>query len=317
MRTLKRVTEGLALSGMAVSAAAHASLEGHTRFNLPSGVSPLSHEMYNLHMYAFWVMVVLGVLVFGVMFYSMWAHHRSRHPEAAKFRENTRVEVIWTIVPFIILISMALPAAATLVKSYNTNNSYMTVKVTGSQWRWEYEYPDTGVGFVSSIDAKSNEASMLGSKLSPYDVPHYLRNVDHPLVVPVGKKVRLLITSVDVDHAWSVADFGVKKNAYPGYINEAWFTANRIGTYRGQCTVLCGRGHSYMPIVVKVVSLDDYNAWTKQELAAGNTLHLQNGCDASAAAGDAVLKIHPAPKVCGPGTKAHWKGAGAPRHGKG
>ncbi len=316
MPTLKRVTEALMLPGLFLSAAAHASLERDAVYNLPSGVTPLSHEIYHLHMYGLWVMIILAVLVFGTLFYSTWAHSRRRHPVPAKFRENTKLEAVWTIVPFLILISMALPAAATLVKAYNTSDPYMTVQVTGSQWRWEYEYPAFGIGYVSSIDAKSNEASMLGSPIKPQDVPHYLRNVDNPMVVPVGKKIRLLITSVDVDHAWSVMDLGVKKNAYPGFINEAWFTANRIGTYTGQCTVLCGRGHSYMPTVVKVVSMEDFDAWTKQQLAAGHTLHIHDGCDAAAAAGDAVLKEHPAPDVCGPGTKAHWLGTGPARHGK-
>ncbi|HEU0195721.1 MAG TPA: cytochrome c oxidase subunit II [Nevskiaceae bacterium] len=315
MLNWKRVAGGLTLSGLAVSAVAHASLEKDAFWNLPSGVTPLSHAMYREHMYGFYVMVFLSVVVFGTMFYSMWAHRRRRHPVPSKFHENTRVETIWTIIPFLILATMAFPAAGTLVKAYNTNNAYMTVKVTGAQWRWEYEYPDFGVGFVSSISASSNKASMLDSGINPDTVPHYLRSVDHPMVVPVDKKIRLLITSVDVDHAWSVADLGVKKNAYPGYINEAWFKADRIGTYRGQCTVLCGRGHSYMPTVVKVVSLQDFNAWVKQQLADKHTLHLGDGCDAAAAAGDAVGKIFPVPKVCGTGTKAHWLGTGAARHG--
>lgn len=318
MPSFKGMCGGLAtLAGLLLGGAAHGAttLERDAVFNLPTGVTPISREIYGLHMYGLWVVTIIGVLVFGVMGYSLWAHRRKRHPVPAKFHENTTVEVIWTLVPFLILVSMALPAAATLVRAYNTSNPYMTVKVTGSQWRWVYEYPDFGVGFVSSLDARSNQASMLGSGIDPATVPHYLRAVDHPMVVPEGKKVRLLITSADVDHAWSVMDLGIKKNAYPGFINEVWFNADRIGTYTGQCTVLCGRGHSYMPTAVKVVSLDDFNAWVKSELAAKRTLHLSEGCDADAAAGDAVGKTFPVSQVCGSGAKARWQGSGVPRHG--
>lgn len=287
MSILKRWLMLPALIGLAVSTAAHATLEKNAYWNLPSGVSPISHQEYWLHMMAFWVCVVIGVGVFGVMFYSMFAHRRSRHPTPSTFRENTVVEVVWTVIPFLILVGMAIPTAATLVSSYNTSDPYMTVKITGYQWRWEYEYPDFGVGYISSLDAESNAASQLGSKISPYSVPHYLRNVDNPMVVPVDKKIRLLITSGDVDHGWAVPDLGVKKNAYPGYINDDWFKADRIGTYRGQCTVLCGRGHAYMAIVVKVVSMKDFKAWVAAERKAGHDRTTGNA--AAAREGDAVL----------------------------
>lgn len=286
MSSLKRWTTLPALAALVASTAAHATLEDNAYWNLPSGVTPMSHQEYSLHMMAFWVCVVIGVGVFGAMFYSLFAHRRSRHPTPATFRDNTAIEVVWTIIPFLILIGMAIPAAATLVRTYDTSNPDMTVKITGYQWRWEYEYPDFGVGFVSSIDSKSYAASQLGSGINPATVPHYLRNVNHPLVVPVNKKIRLMITSGDVDHGWWVPDLGVKKNAYPGYINEDWFKAERIGTYRGQCTVLCGYGHGFMPIVVKVVSMNDFKAWVAQQKKAGHTL--STGDLKAAAVGDAM-----------------------------
>lgn len=262
------------------------TLQENAYWNLPSGVTSISHEEYFLHMMAFWVCVAIGVVVFGVMFYSVFAHRKSRHPTPSTFRESTTVEIVWTIIPFLILIGMAIPAAATLIRSYDTSHPDMTVKITAAQWRWEYEYPDQGVGFVSSLDAKSNAAAQLGSGINPDTVPFYLRNVDNPMVVPVGKKIRLLITAADVDHGWWVPDLGVKKNAYPGYINEDWFKADRIGTYRGQCTVLCGRGHGFMPIVVKVVSMEDFKAWVAQEKKDGHTL--STGDLAAAGQGDAM-----------------------------
>jgi len=290
MSSLKRVGRGLLAAGLALVAAgcttAHDTLQKNAYWNLPSGVTTISHQEYFLHMMAFWVCVAICVVVFGVMFYSLFAHRRSKHPTPSTFRESTTVEIVWTIIPFLILIGMAIPAAATLIQSYDTSKADMTIKVTGAQWRWEYEYPDQGVGFVSSIDAKSNAAAQLGSGIDPNTVPHYLRNVDNPMVVPVGKKIRLLITAADVDHGWWVPDLGVKKNAYPGYINEDWFKADRIGTYRGQCTVLCGRGHGFMPIVVKVVSMGDFNNWVAEQKKDGHTL--STGDLKAAGTGDAM-----------------------------
>lgn len=296
MSILKRLGGALALAGLVLSTAgcspAHQTLEKNAFWNLPTGVTPLSHDEYNLHMMMFWICVVIGVLVFSVMFYSMFAHRRSRHPVASGFMENSKLEIAWTIVPFLILVATAIPAAGTLIKAYNTNGSYMTVEITGIQWRWVYQYPDFGVGFISSIDAKSNAAAQVSSDISPYSVPHYLRNVDHPMVVPVNKKIRLFITSGDVDHGWAVVDLGVRKNAYPGYINEAWFKADRIGTYRGQCSVLCGRSHGFMPIVVKVVSMADFKTWVAAEKKAGHTLRIGNWKNATL--GDAVDEEVPA-----------------------
>ena len=292
MSILKRLGEGLALGSLALGATgcttAHDTLQKNAFWNLPSGVTTISHQEYFLHMLAFWICVGICVTVFGVMFYSVFAHRRSRHPVPATFRESTKVEIAWTVVPFLILIGMAIPAAATLIQAYDTSNPDMTVKITGYQWRWEYEYPDQGVGFISSIDAKSNAAAQLHSGIDPNSVPNYLRNVDNPMVVPVNKKIRLLITAGDVDHGWWVPDLGVKKNAYPGYINEDWFKAERIGTYRGQCTVLCGRGHGFMPIVVKVVSMEDFKAWAAEQRKEGHTL--STGDLKAAGEGDAMAE---------------------------
>jgi cytochrome c oxidase subunit II len=239
--------------------------------NLPVGVTSISREVYNLHMMAFWVCVVIGILVFGVMIWSIVFHRRSRGAVAdVTLVHNTKVEIIWTAIPVIILIAMAIPSARGIVLIGDDANSQLDIKVTGFQWGWQYTYPGKGVSFVSKLDEKSMAASDLDSGISPYSVPHYLRNVDHPLVVPVGTKVRLLITAVDVIHSWWVPDFGIKKDAIPGYINQSWFEvdADKPGVYRGQCAELCGRGHGYMPIVVDAVSKADFDAWVKREAAA-------------------------------------------------
>jgi cytochrome c oxidase subunit II len=239
--------------------------------NLPVGVTSISREVYGLHMMAFWVCVVIGILVFGVMIWSIIFHRRSRGAVAdVTLVHNTKVEIVWTAVPVIILIAMAIPSARGIVLIGDDANSQLDIKVTGFQWGWQYTYPGKGVSFISKLDEKSMAASDLDSGISPYSVPHYLRNVDHPLVVPVGTKVRLLITAVDVIHSWWVPDFGIKKDAIPGYINQSWFEvdADKPGVYRGQCAELCGRGHGYMPIVVDAVSKADFDAWVKREAAA-------------------------------------------------
>ncbi len=225
------------------------------------GVTSISRDVYGLHMMAFWVCVVIGILVFGVMIWSIIFHRRSRGAVAdVTLVHNTKVEIIWTAVPVLILVGMAIPAARGIVLIGDDANSQLEIKVTGFQWGWQYTYPGKGVSFVSKLDEKSMAASDLDSGISPYSVPHYLRNVDHPLVVPVGTKVRLLITAVDVIHSWWVPDFGIKKDAIPGYINQSWFEvdADKPGVYRGQCAELCGRGHGYMPIVVDAVSKADF-----------------------------------------------------------
>jgi cytochrome c oxidase subunit II len=243
-----------ALLGLGTFAARAADTMENAYWNMPKGVTEISHRVWWLHMYAFWICVVIGVLVFGVMFYSLFAHRRSKHPVPATFHESTTVEIAWTIAPFIILIAMAVPAAGTLIKMYDTRNADLTIKITGYQWKWQYEYVDQGVSFFSTLESKANAARQLHSGIDPKTVPNYLHDADNYLVLPVGKKVRFLLTSDDVIHGWWVPDLAVKKDAIPGYINEMWTKIDEPGTYRGQCTVLCGRDHGFMPIVVKAVS---------------------------------------------------------------
>jgi cytochrome c oxidase subunit 2 len=229
--------------------------------NMPQGVSAMSAETYRLHMQVFWWCVAIGVVVFGTMIYSMIKHRRSQGRQPAKFHHNTTVEVVWTIIPVIILLIMAIPATETLVKLEYSENPDLTVAVTAYQWRWHYSYPDEGVSFFSSLSRKSNEARRKGSGIDPFAVKDYLLDVDNPLVVPRGEKVRLLLTSKDVIHSWWVPALAIKKDAIPGFMNTAWFRAAETGTYRGQCAELCGIDHGYMPIVVEVVEPEAYKAW--------------------------------------------------------
>lgn len=233
--------------------------------NLMQGVTKVSNDIYDLHMLILWVCVFIGIAVFGTMFYSMYHHRKSRGHQAANFHENTTVEIIWTIIPTIILVAMAIPATKTMIELDNVQNSDMSIKVTGKQWYWDYEYLGTGVHFESHLDAASEKAHRDGS--DPHGVPHYLLNVDRPLVVPVGKKIRFVFTSADVIHSWWVPDLGWKKDANPGFINEAWTSVDKPGTYRGQCTELCGRDHGFMPIVVIAMEQNDYDNWVKTTLA--------------------------------------------------
>lgn len=251
-------------------------------FNLTKGVTELTHEVWQLHMMMFWVCVALGVGVFGVMLYSIIRHRKSRGFEPATFHENTAVEIIWTIIPFCILIAVAIPAAGTLLKIEDSSNPDLTIRVTGYQWLWEYEYVDSGVHFYSRLSDSSMRARELES-VSPYDVDHYLRSVDNPVVVPIGEKVRLLITSGDVIHSWWVPELAGKKDAIPGYINDIWFKAEKTGIYRGQCAELCGRGHGYMPIVVKVVSQEQFKEWTAKNTDSDNAQKSETTSSESAA----------------------------------
>lgn len=237
--------------------------------NMTSGATDMAGELFNLHMLIFWVCVVIGIGVFGVMLYSVIVHRKSRGFEASHFHESTVVEIIWTTIPFLILIAVAIPAAGTLLKVEDSSNPDMTIRVTGYQWLWEYDYVDTDVHFYSRLDHASDRARQQNSGIDPASVDHYLRNVDNPMVVPVDKKVRLLLTSGDVIHAWWVPELGGKKDAIPGYINDMWFKVNEPGTYRGQCAELCGRGHAYMPIVVKALPQNEYDNWVAQR--GGNT----------------------------------------------
>ena len=234
---------------------------GDWQMNMPQGVTTISREIYGLHMLILGVCVVIGIGVFAAMIYAIVKFRKDAGAQAAKFSHNTLVEVVWTAIPAVILIVMAVPAAETVVRMEDTRDSELTIKVTGYQWLWHYDYIDDGVSFFSVLDRESNAARRLGSGIDPSTVDNYLLNVDNPLVVPVDTKVRLLITSADVLHAWWVPEFAVKKDAIPGYVNEAWFHATETGTYRGQCAELCGRDHGYMPIVVNVVTREEFDDW--------------------------------------------------------
>jgi cytochrome c oxidase subunit 2 len=232
-----------------------------SKINMPQGVTEVSRDIYGLHMLIFLVCCAIAVFVFGWMIIALVLHRKSRGVEPAKFSHSTKAEIIWTVIPIGILIGMAIPSAETLVKIEDSRNPDITVKVTGYQWKWHYEYLDEGVEFYSNLARSSNDARRLGSGIDPNTVPNYLLEVDNPMVVPVGAKVRVLITSNDVIHAWWMKDFGIKKDAIPGFINEAWFRAEEPGVYRGQCAELCGKDHGFMPIVVEVLDQAEYEGW--------------------------------------------------------
>jgi len=230
--------------------------------NMPKGVSTISGDIYSLHMMVFWVCVVIGVVVFGAMLYSIINHRKSKGVKAAHFHESTTVEFIWTGIPILILVAMAIPASKVLIDIEVLEKADMTVKVTGHQWKWQYDYPEEGIGFMSNLAQSSREAIKLDDKPE-----NYLLEVDKRLVLPVDTKVRFLITSNDVIHNWWVPDFAVKQDANPGFINDAWVEVTEEGTYRGQCAELCGKDHGFMPIVVDVVSKDAFASWVAEQQA--------------------------------------------------
>ncbi len=236
--------------------------------NMPRGVSELSHDVHDLHMIMLWICFVIAVLTFGAMIVAMVRFRKSKGAVAdQKLLHNARLEAAWTIVPVIILIAMAIPSVEKLVKIEDTSGSGLTIKVTGHQWYWEYEYLGTGVSFYSRLARSSDLARQKGSGIDPRTVPNYLLEVDKPLVVPVGVKIRLLLTADDVIHAWWVPDFGMKRDAIPGFINEMWVSvdADKPGTYRGQCAELCGADHGFMPIVVVAKPKDEFDAWLSSQ----------------------------------------------------
>jgi cytochrome c oxidase subunit 2 len=242
-----------------VSAGAQAAGEKMNEINMPAGVTALGRDIYDLHMLIFWICVVTGVIVFGVMFYSIYYHRKSRGVTPATFHESTKVEIAWTVVPFLILIGMAVPATRTLVDIYNTDDAEMDIVITGFQWKWKYEYlseDGENVAFFSNLRTPQSEIYNSEQKGE-----YYLLEVDEPLVIPVDTKVRFLITANDVIHSWWVPELAVKRDAIPGFINETWTLATEEGVYRGQCAELCGKDHGFMPIVVNVVSKEEYGQW--------------------------------------------------------
>jgi cytochrome c oxidase subunit 2 len=259
-----------ALAACALSAAAVANTSNG--YNLPVGVTDISRDIYGLHMEAFWICVGIAIVVFGAMIYSLVKFRASQGAVAdTTMLHSTKVEIAWTIVPVVILVVMAIPAAELILKMEDMRNSDLSIRVTGYQWKWEYQYMDAGAGidFYSTLKQDSNFARELHSGVDPNTVPNYLLDVDHPLVVPSGTKVRVILASGDVIHAWYVPDFGLKRSAVPGFINELWFKVDpgKEGIYRGQCAALCGRDHGFMPVVVDVRTPDDFKKWVEEQKA--------------------------------------------------
>jgi cytochrome c oxidase subunit 2 len=240
------------LASALITGAARAALE----YNLQPPVTPIGEQIFDLHIYIMWICVVIFVGVFAVMFYSIFAHRKSQGHQAAQFHENTTVEVVWTVIPFLILMFMALPATRTILAMKDTTVPDMTIKVTGYQWKWSYDYIDQGFGFYSNLKTPYTQIYNQEPKGE-----HYLLEVDQPLVVPAGKRIRVLITAGDVIHSWWVPAFGIKQDAIPGFVRDAWFRADKPGIYRGQCAELCGKEHGFMPVVVEVLPADQYAAW--------------------------------------------------------
>ena len=282
----------VAALALSLAPVAHAD-SGWSQLNMTQGVTAMSRQIYGLHMLMFWLCVGIAVVVFGVMTYSIFAFRKSRGAVAdTTLVHSTTVEIIWTILPIAILVATAVPAATTLIKTEDLRNSQLTIRVTGFQWGWNYEFLNNNVSYFSRLDRASDAARQLGSGIDVSTVPHYLLNVDRPLVVPVGTKVRLLITANDVIHSWWVPAFGVKKDAIPGFVNESWFNidADKPGLYRGNCAELCGRDHGFMPIVVDARTPEDFQSWLKAEQLAEHPPTADASAPAASAPAPAAAK---------------------------
>ncbi len=238
--------------------------------NLMEGVTTTSKTVYDLHMLVFWICVVACVITFAVLIYSIFAHRKSKGAVPATFHESTTVEIIWTTVPFLVLVGMAVPATKALLALEDTRDADMSIMVTGYQWKWKYDYLDgsaEGVSFFSNLDTKSNEIRQKGSGLDPADHEYYLMDVDNRVVVPINKKIRFLITANDVLHSWWVPDLGWKQDAVPGFVNDGWTELSEPGVYRGKCAELCGKDHGFMPIVLEAKTEEDYQQWVADQKA--------------------------------------------------
>jgi len=257
----KRISPISVISGIALSLVSTLSAAEYG-LNFQKPATAIAQEVYGLHMLIMMVCVGIGIVVFGAMFWSIVMHRKSRGHKAAKFHESTTIEIIWTAIPFLILVGMAIPSTATLIKMEDTKNADLVIKVTGYQWKWKYEYMDQDISFFSSLSTPRDQIDNKAAKGKDY-----LLEVDSPIVIPVGKKVRFLLTANDVIHSWWVPQLAVKKDAIPGFINEAWTRVDEPGTYRGQCAELCGKDHGYMPIVVQAVSDDDFKKWVSVKKA--------------------------------------------------
>ncbi len=265
---LARLGGGLALAAFAAQALAIQS-----RYNMPPAVTQIARDIHWLHWLVMGICTVIFVVVFGLMFYSIYAHRKSKGAQAANFHESTKVEIVWTIIPLLLVILMAAPATKTVVAMKDTSNADLTIKVTGYQWKWAYDYlkgEGEGIGFFSALSTPREQIDGTAVEARKANKT-YLIEVDNELVVPVNKKVRIITTANDVIHAWMIPAFGVKQDAIPGFVRDTWFKAEQIGKYRGQCAELCGKDHAFMPIVVNVVSAEDYTKWVnekKKEFAA-------------------------------------------------
>ncbi len=257
--TFRKLISCLPIATFSLTAAAQETAE-RSNVNLREGVTDISNQVHDLHMLMFLICVVIAVVVFGIMFYSMIVHRKSKGAKPANFHENVKVEIAWTVVPFLILIGMAVPAANTLIDMEDASKPDLTVLVTGSQWKWHYKYMDNDVEYFSVL---ATQQEQIRNKFEKGE--NYLLEVDRPLVIPTGQKVRFLITSDDVIHSWWVPDFAVKKDANPGFINEAWTRVNEPGVYRGQCAELCGKDHGFMPVVVIAKEPAEYEAWIAEQ----------------------------------------------------
>jgi len=234
------------------------------RYNLQEPQSVIARQIYDLHTLIMWIIVGIFVVVFGLMTYSIIKHRKSVGHKAEQFHENTTVEIIWTVIPFIILIGMALPATKTVIAMKDTSSPDITIKATGYQWKWGYDYLQEGISFYSSLSTPRQQIDDYERK-GTQKGEHYLIEVDNPVVVPVGKKIRIITTANDVIHAWWVPALGIKQDAIPGFVRDTWFKADRPGIYRGQCAELCGKDHGFMPIVVDVRSVEDYGKWVAEQ----------------------------------------------------
>ena len=256
--TIVRAVLAALLSGVGGTA-----LAVQSRYNLAPPMTRVANEIYSLHNMMLLICTVIFIAVFAVMFYSIWKHRKSKGAIAANWHESTTVEIIWTVIPFIIILVMALPATRTVVAMKDTSNADVTIKVTGYQWKWGYDYlrgEGEGISFLSQLATPVAQIENREPKS-----PTYLLEVDNPLVVPVNRKVRIILTASDVIHAWWVPAFAVKQDAIPGFARDTWFRADKIGTFRGQCAELCGKDHAFMPIVVNVVSAEDYAKWVAEK----------------------------------------------------
>ena len=243
--------------------------------NMPYGVTPMSHDIYNLHMTTFYICCGIGVVVFSVLFYSLYKYRRSRGAKAANFHEHPGVEIVWTLIPFLIVIGLAIPATIILKDIHNTDESDLIIKITGYQWKWKYEYLDQGISFFSNLATPQIQIDDPQKTKNEW----FLLEVDNPMVIPVHKKVKILLTSNDVIHDWWLPAFGVKQDAIPGYINENWIQVDTPGIYRGQCGELCGAYHGFMPIVVQVVPEEEFEQWVAAHMP--NKTVVSNGSKAT------------------------------------